>query len=65
MPDWHEMTIHERDNTLRQFLKEGENTFLAGGSIEDCPHRRESQKAIWWIRGFSNAMLGQQLASKS
>lgn len=56
--NWHEMTCGERDELMRQYLSEGQQSFTSGGNISECPYREDKQEAIWWRRGFGNAMLG-------
>lgn len=61
---WHELTVSQRDEIIRDHISQGEQAFLDNKEIHDCPHRSDKQEAIWWRRGFGNARLGALLDNK-
>lgn len=61
MTDWLEMSVTERDQAMRDIIKQGEDAFLRSGTIKDHSYKSESQQAIWWRRGFMNANLGSKI----
>lgn len=58
MTDWLSLSVKERDVTVREIMKEGEDAYLSSGKIIQCPYGRETQQAEWWRRGFGNAAYG-------
>lgn len=55
------MTIQDEINAV---LKEGENAYLSGKTIEQNPYSLYSEKGQRWQRGFANAKYFQMLQSK-
>lgn len=64
MTAWHLLSVHERDKITREYIAQGEAAYVAGGKLAECPYRADKQEAIWWRRGFGNAVMGAQIANQ-
>lgn len=57
--DWVSLTTKERDEIVRQNMKNGEDDFIAGKRLADNPHGPYAPQHAWWRRGYQNAAFSK------